>query len=697
MRDLNTITQRPRLDDRSFRSIVLMKLPSLFLATFVTITLLAVFVPLNPDMPHYGLDYSWVFATNEAVARHLRFGKEFIFTVGPYASIYTRSFHPATDHLMLLGSLLVGMSYITSATYLARGCPPHIVVFLALFCATFPSRDALLLSYPFILGVCALKFVNSEDIQQRTNLSWQHILWIVMAFSALGLLPLIKGSLLFPAGVTTVILGFFLLHRLPLWQTIPVVFIAPASTVFFWMLAGQSVSDIPAFLHGTMLLISGYTDAMSLPIFIDWRPKAIGYGLLFAYIAVVAAVVWSIFSSTQLNLRSKWLMSFLCVTFLSVAFKHGYVRTGNERSAFDTLFMCTLMICFLYADRLLVGSLVLVFALVVVIYIRQDPQLITEVRQAFGVGTTSNETGRLREVLRFISKRLLVSCARITFESTWNTYSAAGKGLRSRLTEGSLQVRFLSALADIRRAYPVPALQGTADIYTVEQSVLLASGNQWKPRPIVQSFVAYTPALARMNEQHLRGSNAPDWVLLDLVTIDDHLPSLDDGLSWPALLENYTFVSFDGQFVLLGRNRVIKTESNWDVIYKETRQTGETVALPETEKPLFAEIDLTPTLLGKALIALYKPPELSIALNLRNGGTKSYRAISNMMVTGFIVSPLVSNTSEFASLAVGNRRFQDDGKVESISVKPSYGGSIFWSGTYILTLKTRGGSPDGGS
>jgi hypothetical protein len=168
-------------------------------------------------------------------------------------------------------------------------------------------------------------------------------------------------------------------------------------------------------------------------------------------------------------------------------------------------------------------------------------------------------------------------------------------------------------------------------------------------------------------------------------------------LSWPALLENYTFISFDGQFVLLRRNPVIEPRSKLDLIYEEPHKIDGTVALPESQGPLYAEVDLEPTLFGKALIALFKPPMLNIVLNLRNGGKKSYRVVSNMMRTGFIVSPLVTNTAGFASLAAGTRRFQVEGAVGSISISPSYGGSIFWSDTYVLTLKAYRGPLHPGS
>ena len=132
----------------------------------------------------------------------------------------------------------------------------------------------------------------------------------------------------------------------------------------------------------------------------------------------------------------------------------------------------------------------------------------------------------------------------------------------------------------------------------------------------------------------------------------------------------------------------MQTTSTLSVICQEKHETGLTVALPEVDGPLFAEVDLKPTLLGKLLIGLFKPPQLNIRLDLRNGETRSYRVISNMMTTGFILSPLVSDTKEFGYLAVGNRRFLDERKVEGISIAPSYGGSVLWSGVYTLTLKT---------
>src|SRR5215471_2375058 len=68
------------------------------------ITIISVFVPFSPIMPVEEIDHSWTLGINQAVAQGLAFGRDIIWNYGPYASILTREYHPATDSLMLAGA-----------------------------------------------------------------------------------------------------------------------------------------------------------------------------------------------------------------------------------------------------------------------------------------------------------------------------------------------------------------------------------------------------------------------------------------------------------------------------------------------------------------------------------------------------------------------------------------------------------------
>lgn len=99
---------------------------------------------------------------------------------------------------------------------------------------------------------------------------------------------------------------------------------------------------------------------------------------------------------------------------------------------------------------------------------------------------------------------------------------------------------FRNSVASIRNTHALPTLKGTSDIYNFNQAVLLASDNKWNPRPAFQSYQSVTPYLAKANYDHLiDSSSAPDNIFFKLETIDSRYPSLDDGMSWKALLGLY--------------------------------------------------------------------------------------------------------------------------------------------------------------
>jgi hypothetical protein len=673
-----------RSDKRSrFFFLALLKKVTHFLShLFVAITVMVIFLPLNPKMPSRGLDASWEFAMNEAVARHMNFGKDIVFTYGPYASIGTRKYHPATDLRMMLGSLCVAASFLAGLLYLSGGSKPYLKLFLLLFLVMFGNPELILLAYSFLLAVCILKWLN-RDPGERVSLSWLQFLAIVFMWSTLGLLPLVKGSLLLPFVASAAIPSALLLFRARIRLALLLLLLPLTASITFWLIAGQPIANLPAFLRGTMLLTSGYTEAMSTSWLI--LPAKIGAILVSAFCLTSVLLFISIFRATQIRYASRWILALLCAVFLLVIFKHGFVKADALPSAFFSLAALIIIVGFLNIDRYFVSSLSIAMLLTVATSATQDRVLATEVHERFGSGLTWAGVTR-QDIFEFCLDRAPGAYARTTFKNAWNTYVDAWDGFRSRLSSGNvLKDQFELATAAIKKSYAMPQLKGTADVYTFDQAILLVSNNEWDPRPVLQSYSAYTPGLARMDEQHLRGPNAPDWVLFQLQTIDGRLPSLDDGSSWAALFDNYTEVSFDGQFALMRKKPAIKTQSNFEVIYEQVCKTGGTVSLPQTDGILFAEVTLEPTFAGKILTALFNPPQLHALLGLANGKTGKYRVVSSMMKTGFQLSPFVGSTEQFASFAEGSKDAQY--KVQTISISPSYGGSLFWSDTYELTIK----------
>ena len=658
-------------------------LPKYLLAAVTIITVLAIFVPLSPNMPASGLDSSgWQFAINEAVAKHLNFGKDIIFTFGPYASIYTQVYHPATDHLMLFGSLFLGLCYAIVLLYLKIGKKIdqlQLIVILAYMIIFFPfNKDVQFFSYPLILIMGIANFIEKAEQSHKKKINIGQLLIFFIILTPLGLLPLIKGSfLLLCITFIIAIVCYFLYHDYRILSLITV--ISPiVSMLIFWVFSGQSVSFLLNYLSTQIPIISGYTEAMAL------RGNTTE---IVAYLLVSIAIVCSLIATDKVTRPTRLFLSTCVLLFLFIVFKAGFTRHDTHSN---------------------IAVIALLFTALITTVITGNTDRKTAIKQSENKNIIDFVLMKFRNV--WLNRRMtalvvvLVVCAYIFANinmltkyyglqppyliSSWN-------GLHSRLSkdnDASLRSTFEHNLDVIKQEYSIPHLQGTTDIYAYAESYLLASDNQWNPRPIVESYSAYTPLLARIDEQHLRTDNAPDNIVFSIQTIDYRLPSLDDGLSWPALLDNYTINKIDNdfKFAYLHKKPILQKNSIFHVLHDEIHKIGENIVIPSTGYLVYAEINLKPTLLGKLLGILYKPPQLLITLKLKNGSSVQYRVIANMMESGFFISPLINDSKDFAMIASSNAHYLDSNIVESLTLSLDHAkkfGKIFWNTNYQLKLK----------
>jgi hypothetical protein len=635
--------QSERAEDNHFVRVTLRLVPGILLL----VTILAVFVPLEPAMPVSGLDMSWMIGLNQAVAQHLVFGRDIVLTFGPYASIYTELYHPATDRLMICGSLFLGLAYFLLLLLLGKGQKPFwVLIYGIVIAGLVTSRDALLFSYPLIVGLVTYRLALPDEQGMKLALSESTELIFAFLFAPLGLLPLIKVSLLPLCGVTAAICAVLLW----LGGKKTLAFLATAtmaiSCLLLWAVAAQPILALPRFIIGTEQMISGYTEAMAFPGD-PWE--------CILYIVAAALILLYVIRKAPGALSSRLFLAALYAFFLATAFKGGFVRhdSWHNITAASSILIAAFLLIFILGGR---RSLLAVAAAVIVwAYIAQ--------------GANQTVTGQ-------ISSNLL------------GTFERAFHGARIRWVDGELQKEYDQHMAAIRGQFPIESMPGTTDIYSFNQSWLLASANEWAPRPDFQSYESYTPGLARLNLSHLESARAPDNIVFRVEPIDGRLPSLEDGLSWPALINGYTLEKL-GTLALYLRKRAPENSDPPAVsdLLSANHKFGEEVSIPEAEEPLFAAMEISQTLLGRILAAVYKPPQLYISVRLRDGRMTKYRAISNMMRTDFLLTPLVKNTEDFALLAAGGNRYLAGNQVKSIAISSDDRRGWFWNPAYSITLR----------
>ena len=646
-------------------------------AIFVIITTLAVFIPLKPNMPQSGIDQSWMFAMNEAVAKNLQIGKDIIFTFGPYASIYSQSYHPASDNLMVYGSLFLGLCYALTFLYLGRKRVGRTVVYFIFMACYYFSRDVLFYTYPLILAAGTVIFIQDSREKKNPILNIWQIGLILIAIAPIGMLPLIKGSHIL-AYLTAVAISLYLFYNRHFKAALialigPIIF-----TVIFWVISGQAIQTLPDYFRNMVPVISGYTEAMAVQGSIIQTS---------AYLFAAAILILALLFTSDIQRPEKFFLGVCCLLFLFFVFKLGVVRPGGPRAVLGpSIVFAAVILGFIFRNKILNGLLYMVIIVLIFNAVRIDQDLRKELQSA--LRHSSVETNKEYKDFVFVANGIIGSFTRIICTNVRNTYANIWDGLVYRLLERKhFQSSFDQSLSVIKKEYSLPVLDGTTDIYSYGQSFLLATKNTWNPRPIIQSYSAYTKELAQINEHHIRATKAPDNILFCLQTIDERFPALDDGLSWPALFDNYSLTKIDNELAFFQKKHTIKAASSFDRINSGIYKTGEVVPLPKTRIPIFAEIDLKMTLLGKLLSIVFKPSQLNLTLNLKDGKSVNYRVLSNMMQCGFFISPLVQNTKEFVFLATGNQDYLSNSVVESLIIKPTFGSNLIWEKTYSIKLK----------
>ncbi|QMT60277.1 hypothetical protein HBNCFIEN_01649 [Legionella sp. PC997] len=604
-----------------------------FLSQFLLLLILIIaFVPFSPKMPASGIDTSWALGLNQAVAQGLAFGKEIIFTLGPYSSLYTKAYHPATDLMMILGCFYLALMYWVCLFFLMQKKRWYwTLIYCVPFLGMIYSRDSLFFSYPLLAGLCSFKIIYLEHKHR--------LLLAFLLFAPFGLLALVKGSMLI---ICLLILFLYFIFFLAYKEKkiALICLISPSiSIILFWLVAGQSLLTLPDYLTSSLFIASGFTEAMS---------SNGNMNEVILYVLTCLLILLTISWNKQIPFSTKIFLLSMYFIFLFVSFKTGFTRhLGHAFIPGTSILLAALLLTLILNTW--ISYLLIIFSLNTWYYINS---------QYTHISIRNN----------FIS-----------------TSSSAWHGLQNRIQDFSwLEKNFSFSMNFIREQAAFPILQGTTDIYSYDQAYLLSSQNTWAPRPTFQSYSVFNASLASNNKKHLQGKYKPDNIIFKIEPIDQRVPSLEDGASWPLLLLNYQPIHYNNNFLFL-RKKKYEYSKEVIVLKKESHLLGEKVQLPESDL-LFAEIKLTPTLWGTLATIIFKPQQLHITMNLNNGRTKQYRLVANMAKSMFLISPLIENTAEFSMLYKRNNEL-DAKKVQSLVITTNQERNWHWNNEYIINFK----------
>jgi hypothetical protein len=446
---------------------------------------------------------------------------------------------------------------------------------------------------------------------------WQPPL-LVFAFIFLSL---IKVSFLTAALASLALVVVCWIRQRKTLKAIVLALAAPAGFIACWMALGQSPSHLAPWFRHALELASGYSGAMNLVPKTPVLCAALGALALFlgALIATIARAHGGILT---------WGVLITLAQYVFLAWKEGFTRSGDWHTFVFLWFLpLGIALCFL-AD--------------------------------LSIARAASHWSVL-DVTFAASMALCLAAANFQIPGlAWQQVTDCPRRVtqNAEMIFATLRGRSDDLYADCRHARNDRMLLldrakdviGNDSVDVMNYLLLAAVVNEmnYQPRPVIQGFAAYTPALQSLNEEYFQSSGRPHFVLLSQQATDSRFPALEDSAALNYVLNNYVPVARDGRFLVLQQRTA--EDLAFQLVHEESLHFGEKLDLrPWAQGPLFLSVVVAPSLLGRATTFLYQQHPLYMRV-ARGQAEERYRIVPSMAELPFLVNPLLNSNYDVMNL-----------------------------------------------
>jgi hypothetical protein len=422
--------------------------------------------------PGAGLDPSWNAGLAMAVHQGLHFGSDVVFTYGPLGFLNTR--------LVFFGDLSVLSFLYAAALYvlfciglvwaLRRALPlaaALVVAFVAVAWLPMP-----LLEVGLLVAVLACFWLLEAPRSERE-------LWVFVVAAATFAAPAALIKLSTGPLVAVILLIALLGARVGGRRIAAYVGIFVAWVLVLWLVTGQSLGDVPAFIGHTIEISGGYSSAMLRSTEVaPWKVVAAVIAAIGSGLALVAAAwLWG-----GRDRATRWAGVAIAALVSFAIYKEGVVRVdaGHLTVLFANAAVVWIAVGLSGRHRvLMLGAAAIVFAISLPVRpaglaTNFDP--VANVKDAIENARTLVDSGRRDQLIEF--------------------------GHAAMEAEYGLAPEGVAAVGDHTVAVE-PWEIGAAWAYELH----------WDPLPVFQNYSAYTPGLDRLNAEAVEDPAGPERLL----------------------------------------------------------------------------------------------------------------------------------------------------------------------------------------
>jgi hypothetical protein len=438
---------------------------------------------------------------------HLAWGPEIAFTYGPLGFLSTLPYYSFEQSLLatIYQPIIIAALFLGIAAALRHQRHAPMLSLIGAFVTTGIVVILHIGGYPEQAILAAFAWAAVPLLQHDPRRSAVFTTCLVLGAAA-GLQVLVK----FNTGVTIVIIALAV-SVLADWRAVgrhcATVTAFAASTLIWWVLAGQQLGNLPSWLRSNAAFVSGYSEAMSFPLS-QWASS-----WAFFWTFVVSGLAW---------------IGALCVMF---------VRGGPEipRRFLVLAGLATVITAQTVLGRFSLSRSFILIDLIVVAAVITPLSGIR--RRAFMVVVVASVVIELGLSISFLGR----------FPGMTAAVQAPGQAFDRLVTlalPGRVDQRVERAKARQRALYGIPDRfikaigSGTVHIDPYDASAVWAYDLAWQPVPVFQTYAAYTPGLDDLNSESL--ATGPQFVLSRRGGIDHRVGVQESPRYSRALLCNYT-------------------------------------------------------------------------------------------------------------------------------------------------------------
>ena len=588
----------------------------LFLATLLSL----LFLPNKLyRLPSNGLDPSYDLAIADATNKGYIFGTQIIFPYGPIGFLHRKLAYEFTSLPILintigilLGLILINLfffnSYITNKrSYLFKVVFHFLIVcIIALKINSLGETLEVTYSWVYIGTLC---LINSIKIRSQFYLS---LLYRLLGYLCLFLTLLIKINCIFAVISTLFFISLnditdFIKNKSSKKQSasifLALIFVSTIYSIYIYNLN----VDFKNYLINSFELLLNFDSAMYLKardalILLEYKVFYFCYGFIFLNLICLA------FSKSFSTYSFLTILISCCLSFLN--FKSSITRADTHLNTYIMLGWIPIIIQ-IYASNIKLIRYINIFFLLTFI-------------ATFCLSKDLNPNKVLHDKVTFVTKDWLDSKERQNSTESFKNAESLPEDIRKEIGRSSV------------------------DIIPWEISKIFQADLNYSPRPLLQSYHAYSPKLDGIDALHFNSNNAPENLILSYATIDQRYLLWDTPQTIDSIRKNYSPNIYTQDWILCKKTSAINdSQVNPGKIIKEVNfHFNQWIEVPQNTEDLKVSLDIRYNFFGKLRKLLYKPSTLRIYFRLNDGREVSHRVIKQLTSSKLPISYYVANTND---------------------------------------------------